>query len=167
MEEGTMWRYIKDHKVYRCPVGQKGNQITYAMSHSMATFPGSGAPPNMRIILRSQIARTADRAVFFDATYLKSGAFFVPYDNTGGGNAGIWYDDSWAHGGGIIVSFADSHVEFHKWTSQHHISQHLADVAWGAGTPPDYTDCDLRWMVHITWGSLSTLFGANTGRCDY
>ena len=167
MEEGTMWKYIKDHKVYKCPVGEKGNRITYAMSHSMATFPGSGAPAGMRALLRSDIKRTAERAVFFDATYLKTGAFFAPYDNTGNNTPGIWYDDSWAHGGGIIVSFADSHVEYHKWTNKHHISEHLAGVAWGKGTQ-DFTDCDLRWMVHVTWGSLSPLFGTtNTGKCEF
>lgn len=171
MEEGTMWRYIKDHKVYKCPVGQKGNRITYAMAHSMATYPGSGGtgkagnPPTIH--LRSEIKRTADRAIFFDATYLKTGAFFVPYATGSGGTAGKWYDDSWAHGGGIIVSFADSHVEYHKWTNQHHISEHLAGIPWGKGTQ-DFTDCDLRWMVHITWGALSSDFGTtNTGKCEF
>jgi prepilin-type processing-associated H-X9-DG protein len=169
MEEGTMWRYIKDHKVYKCPVGQKGNRITYAMSHSMATYPGSGAPADMRIILRSQITRTAERVIFFDATSIKTGAFFVPYYTSPGSAtpAGKWYDDSWAHGNGIIASFADSHVEFHKWTDQpHHIKEHLDGKGYGEGTQ-DYADCDLRWMVKVTWGSLSTEFGTNTRRCDY
>jgi prepilin-type N-terminal cleavage/methylation domain-containing protein len=166
MEEGTLWRYIKDHKVYKCPVGEKGNRITYAMTHSMHTFPASGAPSNMRIMLRSNITRTAERVVFFDATYLKSGAFFVPFDNTGGGTAGKWYDDSWAHGRGMIASFADSHVEFHKWTDPHHITEHDKGLGWGQGTV-DFTDCDLRWMVKVTWGSLSNLFTTNTRRCEF
>ncbi len=121
MEEGTMWRYIKDHKVYKCPVGEKGNRITYAMSHSMHTYPGSGAPVGYESNpQKPDNKRTADRAIFFDATYLKTGAFFVPYDTTGNNTTlpAIWYDDSWAHGSGIIVSFADSHVEYHKWTNQ-------------------------------------------------
>lgn len=173
MEEGTMWRYIKDHKVYRCPVGEKGNRITYAMSHSLHTYPGSGGtdsyPNNMHgnppaIKLRTDIRRTAERAVFFDATYIKTGAFFVPYALTAG--AGKWYDDSWAHGRGIVVSFADQHVEFHKWTDQpHHIKEHDEGKGYNEGTV-DTADCDLRWMVKVTWGNVPSTW-ANTRKCDY
>ena len=167
MEEGTMWRYIKDHKVYKCPVGQKGNRITYAMSHSMNTFPSSGAPANMVILLRSQIKRAAERAIFFDATYIKTGAFFVPYDTTGGAVPAKWYDDSWAHGRGIVASFADSHVEFHKWTDTHHLGEHDKGLGYNQGTQ-DFSDCDVRWMVKVTWGSLYSGFtGKNSKKCEY
>jgi prepilin-type N-terminal cleavage/methylation domain-containing protein len=175
MEEGTMWKYIKDHKVYKCPVGQKGNRITYALSHSMHAYPGSGgtdAYPTMHgnpptIILKTNIKRTAERAVFFDATYIKTGAFFVPYQTGGGDTAGIWYDDSWAHGNGIVVSFADQHVEFHKWIDQpHHIKEHLDGKGWGQGTA-DTADCDLRWMVKVTWGVVPSWFGPNTRKCEF
>ena len=171
MEEGTMWRYIKDHKVYKCPVGEKGNRITYAMSHSMHAFPGSGGndpahgnPPTIK--LKTNIKRTAERAVFFDATYIKTGAFFVVYATKGSSVEGKWYDDSWAHGRGIVVSFADQHVEFHKWVDQaHHLKEHDAGLDWGEGTA-DTADCDLRWMVKATWGTVPSTW-TNTRKCEY
>jgi prepilin-type N-terminal cleavage/methylation domain-containing protein/prepilin-type processing-associated H-X9-DG protein len=162
MEEGTMWRYIKDRKVYKCPVGEKGNRITYAMAHSMHSYGTSGAPAEKRIILRSDIKRTAERVIFFDATYLKSGAFFVPYVSGNGATAGVWYDDSWAHGNGMIASFADSHVEFHKWTDKHHYE--VKPLGWGKGSA-DTSDCDIRWMCKVTWGDVP--WGASTRSCDY
>ena len=178
IEEGTMWRYIKDHRVYRCPVGDKGNRITYAMSHSMHAYPGSGGtdqwtsnlsnmhgnPPTVK--LRTDIKRTAERAVFLDATYIKTGAFFVPYATGGGNTAGIWYDDTWAHGRGIVVSFADSHVEFHKWTDQqHHIKEHDAGLGYAEGAV-DLADCDLRWMVKVTWGNVPSTW-TNSRKCEF
>ena len=124
-----------------------------------------GNPPT--IILKTNIKRTAERAVFFDATYIKTGAFFVPYQTGGGDTAGIWYDDSWAHGNGIVVSFADQHVEFHKWIDQpHHIKEHLDGKGWGQGTA-DTADCDLRWMVKVTWGVVPSWFGPNTRKCEF
>ena len=57
MEEGTMWKYIKDHKIYKCPVGDKGQRVTYFMSHAMNTYPNSGgtAATAPRIVLRSRL----------------------------------------------------------------------------------------------------------------
>ena len=37
--EGTMWKYIGDYNIYRCPDDDKGQYVTYSMSHSMNTYP--------------------------------------------------------------------------------------------------------------------------------
>jgi len=156
IEEGTMWRYVKDHKVYKCPVGDKGHRVTYAMSHSMNTWPGSAGPGSIvrTITLRSQIKRTAERYVFLDAGYVKGGAFFVKYD---GGNVNKWYDMTSRHGEGIVLSFADSHVEYRKWSDPDALRQ-IRSGQWGEGPGSD-CDCDLRWFSKVTWGDLSTRSG--------
>ena len=166
IDEGTMFKYVKDYKVYRCPVGDKGVRATYTMSHSMNTWtPSAGTRSTARTIrLRNTIKRTAERAVFFDYGGLKTGAYFVQYGAPDNLNA-IFYDDTWRHGRGIVVSFADSHVEYKKWTDPHHTKEHDAGVLWGAGIR-DTSDCDIRWLTYITWGDVP--FAMGTGRrCDY
>jgi len=170
IDEGTLWPYVKDYKVYRCPVALKGVRASYTMSHAMHTYPCSGCitgcgPSNCpTIFYRSDIRRTADRAIFFDFGERKTGAYYVVF-----GPSTSWakfYDDTWAHGNGIVVSFADNHVEYHKWTDPHHLQEHAAGIPWGAGTQ-DVTDCDIRWLTYITWGSVPFNNSSTTKRCDY
>ncbi|MGA2678206.1 MAG: type II secretion system protein [Sedimentisphaerales bacterium] len=154
ISEGTMWRYVKDYKVYKCPVGDKGNYVTYFMSHSMNTYPGSAGGDAPVIILRSQIKRTADRFVFIDNGNLKQGAFYVVYDaispNTN--PAGQWYDMAIRHGNGTTFVFADQHVEYRKWTDPQFFKSFQA--GWGKGGA-HHSDCDDRWMTHVTWGDVT------------
>jgi len=177
ISEGTLYKYVRDYKVYRCPVGDKGVRATYTMSHSMNTWRHITPPPVQgsagtlsvprTIVLRTQIRRTADRAVFFDYGGLKTGAYFVRYGDTpaDAGNA-KFYDDTWAHGRGIVVYFADNHVEYHKWTDTHHVKEHDAGVLYGAGTR-DTSDCDIRWLTYITWGDVPFAMGVTGKKCDY
>jgi prepilin-type N-terminal cleavage/methylation domain-containing protein/prepilin-type processing-associated H-X9-DG protein len=169
ISEGTMWRYVKDYKVYRCPVGDKGVRATYTMAHSMNAWrnppaQSSAGPGSLSrtIVLRNQIKKTSDRAVFFDYGGLKTGAYFVSYDNAG---QGVWYDDTWAHGNGIVVSFADSHVEYHKWTDPYHTEVHTSNLGYGnSDSTKGKSDCDQRWLVYITWGDVPF---TSTRRCAY
>jgi prepilin-type N-terminal cleavage/methylation domain-containing protein/prepilin-type processing-associated H-X9-DG protein len=173
-EEGTMWRYVKDHKAYKCPVGNKGQEITYAMLHSMNTdvsscyIDGSAAKgPGPRVVLRTDIKRTAERAVFLDAGYAKQGAFYVRY-NTDASNNHRWSDTPpTRHGLGTNFVFADQHVEYKKWADAHAIeaTKHEWDGRNWAGAD-DKCDCDLRWFVKVTWGNVP--YTCATGkRCDY
>ncbi len=175
ISEGTLYKYIKDYKVYRCPVGPKGVRATYTMSHAMNTWrvlnPPQGSAGTLSvprtITLRSQIKRTAQRAIFFDYGERKTGAYFVQYgDSANDARNAKFYDDSWQHGRGIIVSFADTHVEYHKWTDQHHLREHDAGIGWGEGTR-DPTDCDIRWLTYITWGDVPFTMGTTSKKCEY
>jgi prepilin-type N-terminal cleavage/methylation domain-containing protein/prepilin-type processing-associated H-X9-DG protein len=158
IKEGPIFKYINDYRIYQCPVGEKGEYVTYAMGHSMHTWAG---PPNgsagpgsigRTITLRSQIKRTAERFVFLDAGFAKQGAFFVRYN---GGGVAKWYDLApMRHGNGTTFSFADGHASYRKWTTKSTIAQAKAGI-WGGG-PEDNCDCDLRWFSRATWGDLSS-----------
>ena len=66
--EGTLWKYVGDYNIYRCPDGDKGQYVTYSMSHSMNTYPGSAGPGSVLTIVNiNQIIRPAERFVFLDA----------------------------------------------------------------------------------------------------
>lgn len=166
MEEGTLFKFVKDYKAYRCPVAIKGVRATYTMSHAMNTYPLSAGPGSDKktIILRNTIKRTADRVVFLDFGERKTGAYFVNYGSAA--DNAKFYDDTWAHGRGIVVSFADSHVEYKKWLDPHHIREHDAGLGWGDGTR-DVSDCDIRWLTYITWGDVPFANTSTSKRCDY
>lgn len=158
--EGTMWKYIKDYKVYKCPVGDKGHRVTYFMSHAMATYPNSGGdnPIAPQIELRTDIRRTAEQFIFLDVGGFKQGAFFVKH---AGAQITRWYDlPPMRHGQGTVFVFADQHVEYRKWTDPSALAQAKAG-GWGDG-PDDNCDCDLRWFSKATWGKLNTGAGGWT-----
>ncbi len=177
MEEGLMWRYIKDYKVYKCPVGEKGQRVTYYMSQAMNTWVGgspvtSSAGPGglaRMITLRSQIRRTAERFVFLDAGHLKAGGFFLNYDGTGAAPPGTFGDHApCRHGHGTTFVFADQHVEYHKWVDGPPGPPAYDDpTTWGGITAAgNACRCDWRWFCHATWGSVS--LNCTTGKkCDY
>jgi prepilin-type processing-associated H-X9-DG protein len=166
--EGTLWKYVKDYKIYQCPVGDKNQYVTYAMSHSMNTWRMLSPPTQSgdsgtiahSISNRAQITRPAERFVFLDTGYAKQGAFFVSRNSSGGsGCSGMWWGDPppMRHEQGTTFSFADGHAQYRKWTDPITVAlgQH---GSWGncSGytTAQRYCDCDLRWMVKVTWGDV-------------
>jgi prepilin-type processing-associated H-X9-DG protein len=160
--EGTLWKYIKDYKIYRCPVSAKDQYVTYAMAHSMNTYPNTGGAQaaGLEIRLREQIKRAAERIVFLDAGFAKRGAFYVKYT---GGNVARWYDlPPVLHDQGTTFSFADGHVIYRKWTDPHTLQAAESGI-WGGG-PDDNCDCDLRWFSKATWGKLSSEWQPCTGK---
>ncbi|MGB7581193.1 MAG: type II secretion system protein [Sedimentisphaerales bacterium] len=176
--EGTMWRYVNDYKVYKCPVGEKGNYVTYYMAHRLATYPNSGgttAVVEPQVILRNQITRTAEQFIFLDVGSMKGGAFFIPYSSGVTTPGLIWGDQPpTRHGFGTTFIFADAHVEYRKWTDPHTIE--ATKHGWGGETPAnwpagmaavDNSDCDLRWICHATWGSVYFPNPTPTKKCEY
>ncbi len=171
ISDGTMWKYVKDYKVYKCPVGDKGHRVTYFMSHAMNTYPRSAGPgqDTHGIILRSQIKRTAERFVFLDVGSFKRGAFFLNYDSPGGGAPPGTFGDHAPirHGRGTNFVFADQHVEYHKWTDGP--PDYDNPETWGGAVgPTPYCHCDWRWFCAVTWGEVSPLYKcATTKKCGY
>jgi prepilin-type N-terminal cleavage/methylation domain-containing protein/prepilin-type processing-associated H-X9-DG protein len=111
--EGTIWKYLKDYKIFRCPVADKGRYSTYQMSESLAGDPSPRTTPpaantNLDFILRSEIKRTAEMFVFLDTGDAGSGAFWLQY-----ANVGLHWGDypPTRHGLGTNFVFADQHVE--------------------------------------------------------
>ncbi len=153
--EGPLFKYINSYDIYQCPVGDKGQYITYAMSHSMKTWPGSAGPGSiaLTITLRSQIKRTAERFVFLDAGFAKRGAFFLNYDGGGAAPPSSFGDHAPVrHGHGTTFSFADGHASYHKWRDG---PPGYDEPGWGGEIgPTPYCYCDWRWFCIATWGKI-------------
>jgi hypothetical protein len=172
IEDGKLWKYIKMHKIYRCPVGQKNAYVTNYMSHALNTHPQSAGPGAPMIYRKSQINRTSERFIFLDVGWVKSGggAYYTPYASGPGGNEPKkWYDPPpTRHGMGTTLSFADNHAEYRKWSDPHAIeaTKHpWSGTGWADAI--DNCDCDLRWFSRATWGKLSSNWTPCTvKRCD-
>jgi prepilin-type N-terminal cleavage/methylation domain-containing protein/prepilin-type processing-associated H-X9-DG protein len=159
--EGQLYKYLKDFRIYQCPVGDKDQYVTYRMSHAMNTYPGSAGPGSVALTVkrRNQFKKANERFIFLDAGYIKGGAYFVKYD--GGGNT-RWYDTPpIRHGMGTNFSFADGSSIYRKWVDKHAIeaTKHpWGGVGWAQAD--DNCDCDLRWFSKATWGQISPTWPA-------
>jgi prepilin-type N-terminal cleavage/methylation domain-containing protein/prepilin-type processing-associated H-X9-DG protein len=172
---GRIFRYIKNYKVYQCPVGEKGAYVTYTMSHAFNTWceppNGSAGPGSIArtVKRRSQIKRIGDRFVFLDEGGRGGVAFYMSYDRDN--NPMKWYDPPPArHGMGTTFSFGDGHVEYRKWTDKHALAyiKGLADgsIDWG-GQPGDNCDCDLRWVERGVWGDVPYDCTGGSRKCEF
>jgi prepilin-type N-terminal cleavage/methylation domain-containing protein/prepilin-type processing-associated H-X9-DG protein len=160
IDEGLIFKYIKDYRIYQCPVGMKGEFVTYSNVHSIKTWAsppnGSAGPGSISrtIKLKSQIKRASERVVFADVGQASQGACFLPYDRYGG----LSYGGSppARHGMGTTFSFADGHAIYKKWKDPHAIK--AIKAGWGVNAGIDNCDCDLRWYVRAVWGDIPNAY---------
>ncbi len=151
IEDGSLFPYTKNTKLYKCPTGVRGEMWTYAISSAM-----NGGPPNMSggvvIKNRMQIRRPGERIVFIDEGRMTTCGYAVYYDKE------MWWDDPPVrHGDGTTLSFADGHSEHWKWKGIDTIKySRNFDVVRGSAWTPE-TDAgfqDLYRMTKGLWGRL-------------
>jgi prepilin-type processing-associated H-X9-DG protein len=160
---GTLWKYVGDYNIYRCPSDTKNYYVTYSMSHSMNTTPSSVPAGSPMVINITQIQKPAERYVFLDVGYAKYGAFYIHYGSASGDSR--WYDKPpMVHDQGTTFVFADGHTEYRQWTDPHALAS--VNFQWGTG-PDDNCDCDLRWMTKITWGDVPYTCTDPNKNCEY
>ena len=152
---GALWKYIDDYNIYRCPVGKKGEMITYAMIDGMNGMPRNGtAMAGVWLKNMSQIIKPASRFVFIDEGYASPDSYGVYYNEGSTGASEKWFDipPVW-HEGGVTVSFADGHSVFHRWKSQETIT-----IGSGGSYFVSPVTCagqnDLYWVQTGCWGKL-------------
>jgi prepilin-type N-terminal cleavage/methylation domain-containing protein/prepilin-type processing-associated H-X9-DG protein len=156
ISEGSLWKYVKEYKIYACPVGDKGEMITYSIVDSMngcrtcAAFYGNVGAETIR--LRNQIRNTAMRIVFLDEGKLTPGSWVLKPQNE------AWFDPPPVrHGEGVSVAFADTHTEYRKW-----VDKRTAKTTWtnggggsgGGNGIPQLCNADLKWMHKSVWGKI-------------
>ncbi|MGD0077598.1 MAG: type II secretion system protein [Sedimentisphaerales bacterium] len=113
---GGLWRYIKEFRIYRCPVADKKVYITYTISMGMnGHYSNYWCDPVQHHPIRNRLAikRTAERMVFLDTGNVAGGSF----DMEIAANAFCWGVSipPKRHGNGTTLAFADSHCEYKKW----------------------------------------------------
>jgi prepilin-type N-terminal cleavage/methylation domain-containing protein len=122
---GTLWKYLKDYKIYRCPNGDKDAAVTYAGNDAMNGIHNQGfqswcnmySTGDWRLpgyYVRSQIKTPAEWIVFLDygASSISWNLINSPKNMT----SGCWSArPTISHSNGETLSFADGHAEYHKW----------------------------------------------------
>ena len=166
--EGTMWKYVGDYDIYRCPDGDKDQYVTYSMSNSMNCYPNTGgtsSQPSPGFTNINQIARPNERFLFLDTGVAKMGAFYIPYTEMGA----LWWGDlpPVRHGMGTTFVFADGHTEYRKWTDPHALKAIETNGWLDPAVGPDNCDCDLRWLSKITWGNVPYSCTNPNKHCEY
>jgi prepilin-type processing-associated H-X9-DG protein len=167
IQEGALWPYVRDLGVYQCPTGTRGEQLTYAaMDGANGLTSGRGAVVEGSKSVRvgktvlwlrhtSDIVSPgpAQRLVFIDEGWVTPDSYATYYSQA------TWWDDAPVrHGDGTVVSFADGHVEYHKWKGINTVKYGRMQTKQhsGGGRSPETEDDfgDLEWLQKGCWGRL-------------
>ena len=171
--EGLMFNYVKDYKVYKCPVADKGQEETYQGSEAFNEDPqyvpaNPSSPANdPDIFLRGQIRRTSDQFVFIDTGGTGGGSFYIQYS---AGTSLHWGDPPpTRHGIGTTFIFVDQHCAYRKWSDPHTLLVISPGIpgGWNADDGKGNCDCDLRWISHVTWGQIYSGRTCANNKCEF
>ncbi|MHC4642689.1 MAG: type II secretion system protein [Planctomycetota bacterium] len=166
IKQGSLWPYIKNVKIYRCPAGLAGEMLTYAAMDGVNGRDRSGTKDGVNWVQNlTEIRRPHRRIVYIDEGWVTADSFAVVF------NGEEWWDDPPArHGGGTSQSFADGHSDWVKWkggwTTAFGLavigihppgSRHSPGFTWGGHTFPPATPEDYKDLYYIQmgcWGEL-------------
>jgi len=166
---GSLWNYAKDFGMYACPTGIRGEMLTYNIMDGVNGMPRQGTHtngvprvgPNGRklwVKKNAEIFNPAYRLAFIDEGASTPDSFAVNWET---GNFSWWDDPPVRHGDGTVVSFADGHVEHHKWKGAETIKygKRYADYkgpGFRAVTPEEWDD--MLFIHEGCWGQAHPNF---------
>ena len=107
IQDGVLWSYTKNIKLYRCPTAYANELRTYSVVDAMNCQDFDGGPMLKK---RMKIKRAGERFVFADCRKPPPAGWSVYYK-----------DEKWEdpppiqHGEGANWSFADGHSEYWRW----------------------------------------------------
>jgi prepilin-type N-terminal cleavage/methylation domain-containing protein len=149
IKQGKLWDYSKNPKVFRCPAGQVGHQLNYAIVDSMN---GVQRPQTVTDQVwannRGDLSKTHSRIVFIDVGEILMGSYKVWYHQN------QWGDPPPVrHRDGATVSFADAHSIYIKWKGIDTVDYGRNGNGDVAPISPEGT-VDLQEMQRYVYGTL-------------
>ena len=147
IRDGSLWEYVKNPKIFRCPAGMVNHSVTYQIVDSMNGFQqpdtvAEGVWANKR----GELARPGDKIVFIDIGEVKNNSYRVSYTEQ------KWLDlPPVRHRDGANVGFADAHSVYWKWDDE------TAKLARDDTLNTPLTNGgieDLQQMQFAVWGRL-------------
>jgi len=155
IKNGTLFRYIKNVKLYRCPTGVRGEVLTYAIVDRMNGHNEMTDQTGKRLTLRTDIRPNPTmQIVFIDEGLATPASWTVWYYEE------LWWDKiTCRHGDGTNFGFADGHSEYWKWKDPRTVkigrsqfgetlTPPTSDPYWGTGNK------DLHRVQIGAWGNL-------------
>jgi prepilin-type N-terminal cleavage/methylation domain-containing protein len=143
---GTLYKYVKNIAIYKCPADHglvQNTSVELLRSYSLSCYMGGpqsdtdnwGVKP---LKMASQIRHTDKTLTFVDEddSTIDDGHFL--YSST----INTWFNvPSWRHQHGTMLTFADNHAEYWEWRSELPTDTYFSD-------PTDLTDPDALDDVH-------------------
>lgn len=134
-EKGALWPYVRDIDIYRCPRGQTGHVVTYAIVASAngayveGTYLLSTVTNNLELtVFGKRVGRTVlrlTRLTDIVSPGAAERAVFVDQGRTPGGQGSRvnYLEPTWfagnpppiCHANGATLSMADGHGEYWRW----------------------------------------------------
>jgi prepilin-type N-terminal cleavage/methylation domain-containing protein len=124
--KGSIFRYVKNAAVYKCPVDRtfiQGTKIPTYRSFSLSCYmngPATGSLSDTNygvypLHKMSQIGNSSKTLTFIDEDVLTLDDGHFLYAT----NYNDWLNvPGWRHRNGTVLSFADAHAEYWKWKSE-------------------------------------------------
>jgi prepilin-type N-terminal cleavage/methylation domain-containing protein/prepilin-type processing-associated H-X9-DG protein len=170
IRDGIFWQgnYVRDLGAFACPTGIRDEMLTYNIFDGVNGMPRTGTysgvtpttGPNghkLWVKKRGEIFQPAERLVYIDEGWATPDSFAVHWADTF-----TWWDTAPVrHGDGTNVSFADGHVEYHKWKGIATIKWGRDHLDWHQGGLAPQTDTewdDLRFIHSGCWGQTNPIF---------
>ena len=108
LEEGVLFPFVKNFKLFRCPVAKGHEMRSYSASHAMNGGSFDGGPV---VKSRYKLKHPAQRIVFLDDFGEDwDAAWAVPWSQ-----AAWWNPIPARHGSGTVVGMADGRSEWWAW----------------------------------------------------
>ncbi len=152
-KKGTLWKYLTNVKLYKCPNGGRDEYLTYTIVDSMNGYCGWGdysEYDDLKITNINQIRSPGARMVFLGESPVSTGTWGIKYKTEG------WWDPPpKLHSKGTTFSFADGHSEFWKWRDSR-----TAKTEWTGNDVIQKGNVDLHNVQRAVWGSLGYEPGA-------
>ena len=150
IKAGSLWPYIKEARLYKCPTGYRGEMLTYAMMTSISGRVVEGSPVFKKM---SDIRQPSKQLFFIDEGWGSSWGYSVKYKQP------KWWDQPVTrHGDGTNFCFADGHSEYHKWEALETIKEgRKHERTWGGGlfAPKTKEGLEgLQWVQRGEWGEI-------------
>jgi len=140
IQNGALWPYCLNIKLYRCTSSNPGDLRTYSMVDAMNC---EGFDGGRMLKKRIKVKRPVERFVFADCRRTTEHGWSVYYK-----------DEKWEdpppiqHGDGANWSFADGHSEYWKWKDPRtYTTEKDGDIA-------SSNNEDLRKVQRAAWGRL-------------
>ena len=148
IRNGTLWPYVEDLKLYKCPTGKREEIRTYSMVNSMNSWDHGSLGRKGRMVKNMRrLRQPSSRLVFIDQGKIIGNAFAVWY------NKPEWFNNDpppVRHANGATISFADGHSEHWKWTDQRTIKLGKGEI----NTYNQPGNQDLMRFQRSHWGEL-------------
>lgn len=119
LENGTLWPYVREHAVYRCPSYPTdiGNMHLYKRTYSINNFLRGSAGAYGYTVVATQLSQVPQPAATI--SFIEEPD---PRDQlmnswvTQVGNPDRWVDPiGWWHSDGVVFAFVDGHTEYWRW----------------------------------------------------